>query len=76
MAVRTSERPEVPHASRVNSVSSQFSDGPMPSPSARSSTSSWSEEPVQSNMDISTGHMVLVRLAVLAVWNRRSEHVV
>ncbi|XP_059028387.1 receptor-type tyrosine-protein phosphatase N2 isoform X2 [Mustela lutreola] len=59
MAVRTSERPEAPHASRVNSVSSQFSDGPMPSPSARSSTSSWSEEPVQSNMDISTGHMVL-----------------
>ncbi|XP_022369762.1 receptor-type tyrosine-protein phosphatase N2 [Enhydra lutris kenyoni] len=59
MAVRTSERPEAPHASRVNSVSSQFSDGPVPSPSARSSTSSWSEEPVQSNMDISTGHMVL-----------------
>ncbi|XP_004403544.1 PREDICTED: receptor-type tyrosine-protein phosphatase N2, partial [Odobenus rosmarus divergens] len=59
MAVRTSERPEAPHASRINSVSSQFSDGPMPSPSARSSTSSWSEEPVQSNMDISTGHMVL-----------------
>ncbi|XP_045648170.1 receptor-type tyrosine-protein phosphatase N2 [Ursus americanus] len=59
MAVRTSDRPEAPHASRINSVSSQFSDGPMPSPSARSSTSSWSEEPVQSNMDISTGHMVL-----------------
>ncbi|XP_044775963.1 receptor-type tyrosine-protein phosphatase N2 [Neomonachus schauinslandi] len=59
MAVRTSERPEAPHASRINSVSSQFSDGPLPSPSARSSTSSWSEEPVQSNMDISTGHMVL-----------------
>nr|XP_035922983.1 receptor-type tyrosine-protein phosphatase N2 isoform X6 [Halichoerus grypus] len=59
MAVRTSERPEAPHASRINSVSSQLSDGPMPSPSARSSTSSWSEEPAQSNMDISTGHMVL-----------------
>ncbi|EPY74608.1 hypothetical protein CB1_001949001 [Camelus ferus] len=59
MAVRTSERPEAPHTSRVSSVSSQFSDGPMPSPSARSSTSSWSEEPVQPNMDISTGHMVL-----------------
>lgn len=29
-------------------------------PSSRSSTSSWSEEPVLSNMDISTGHMVLV----------------
>ncbi|XP_045693738.1 receptor-type tyrosine-protein phosphatase N2 isoform X1 [Phyllostomus hastatus] len=59
MAVRTSDRPEAPHASRVNSVSSQLSDGPLPSPSARSSTSSWSEEPVPPNMDISTGHMVL-----------------
>ncbi|NXG17943.1 PTPR2 phosphatase, partial [Grallaria varia] len=59
MAVKTSDRPEPLHASRVNSVSSQFSDGPIPSPSARSSTSSWCEEPVQSNMDISTGHMIL-----------------
>ncbi|XP_036374999.1 receptor-type tyrosine-protein phosphatase N2-like [Megalops cyprinoides] len=59
MAVRTSERPEPLHSSRINSVSSQFSDGPIPSPSARSSTSSWCEEPVQSNMDISTGHMIL-----------------
>uniref|UniRef100_A0A8C2UII7 Protein tyrosine phosphatase receptor type N2 n=2 Tax=Chinchilla lanigera TaxID=34839 RepID=A0A8C2UII7_CHILA len=59
MAARPPDRPEDPHASRISSVSSQFSDGPMPSPSARSSTSSWSEEPVQSNMDISTGHMIL-----------------
>ncbi|XP_048122366.1 receptor-type tyrosine-protein phosphatase N2 [Alosa alosa] len=72
MAVQTSERsdggerPEplahtshTSHTSRINSVSSQFSDGPMPSPSARSSTSSWSEEPAHSNMDISTGHMIL-----------------
>lgn len=29
-------------------------------PSNRSSTSSWGEEPALSNMDISTGHMVLV----------------
>lgn len=29
------------------------------SPSSRSSTSSWSEEPALHNMDISTGHMVL-----------------
>lgn len=29
-------------------------------PSSRSSTSSWSEEPALTNMDISTGHMVLV----------------
>ena len=63
MAARPSERPETARTSRVSSVSSQFSDGPMPSPSARGSTSSWSEEPVQPNMDISTGHMVLVRPA-------------
>ncbi|XP_068102136.1 receptor-type tyrosine-protein phosphatase-like N isoform X2 [Hyperolius riggenbachi] len=45
--------------SRVSSVSSQFSDIPQPSPSSHSSTPSWCEEPVQSNMDISTGHMIL-----------------
>lgn len=62
MAVRTSERVERPETlrhSRLNSVSSQFSDGPAASPSTRSSTSSWCEEPVPSNMDISTGHMIL-----------------
>eukprot|EP00063_Salmo_salar_P020146 XP_013994981.1 PREDICTED: receptor-type tyrosine-protein phosphatase N2-like isoform X1 [Salmo salar] len=49
------ERPEPMH-----SVAPQFGDGgPIVSPSARSSTSSWSEEPVHSNMDISTGHMIL-----------------
>lgn len=36
---------------------SQENDRP---PSSRSSTSSWSEEPALTNMDISTGHMVLV----------------
>ncbi|KAM4697477.1 receptor-type tyrosine-protein phosphatase-like N isoform 2-T2 [Rhinophrynus dorsalis] len=45
--------------SRVSSVSSQFSDVPQPSPSSHSSTPSWCEEPVQPNMDISTGHMIL-----------------
>uniref|UniRef100_A0A668AGZ1 Protein tyrosine phosphatase receptor type N2 n=1 Tax=Myripristis murdjan TaxID=586833 RepID=A0A668AGZ1_9TELE len=60
MAVKPpAERPE-PISSRINSVSSQFSDGgPAVSPSARSSTSSWCEEPAHSNMDISTGHMIL-----------------
>ncbi|KAL7842520.1 hypothetical protein SRHO_G00242090 [Serrasalmus rhombeus] len=53
------ERPEPRHSSRINSVSSQLSDGPIPSPSGRTSTSSWSEEPAHSNMDISTGHMIL-----------------
>uniref|UniRef100_A0A3Q1C547 Protein tyrosine phosphatase receptor type Na n=2 Tax=Amphiprion TaxID=80969 RepID=A0A3Q1C547_AMPOC len=44
----------------AGSVSSQFSDGPQHSPSStHSSTPSWSEEPAQSNMDISTGHMIL-----------------
>ena len=37
---------------------SQENDKP---PSSRSSTSSWCEEPALTNMDISTGHMVLVR---------------
>ncbi|CAB1454143.1 unnamed protein product [Pleuronectes platessa] len=61
MAVKPpAERPE-PISSRINSVSSQFSDGGQAlSPSARSSVSSWCEEPVHSNLDISTGHMILL----------------
>ncbi|XP_051989975.1 receptor-type tyrosine-protein phosphatase N2-like isoform X3 [Xyrauchen texanus] len=60
MSVKPSvEKSDPIHSSRINSVSSQLSDGPMPSPSARTSTSSWSEEPAHSNMDISTGHMIL-----------------
>lgn len=49
--------------SRVSSVSSQFSDGAQRSPSSHSSTPSWCEEPAQANMDISTGHMILVGTA-------------
>ncbi|XP_026329243.1 receptor-type tyrosine-protein phosphatase N2 isoform X9 [Hyposmocoma kahamanoa] len=49
-----------PHSSdapqRITSLSRE-PDGN--SPSTRSSTSSWSEEPTLTNMDISTGHMVL-----------------
>lgn len=48
--------------SRVSSISSQFSDAPQASPSSHSSTPSWCEEPAQSNMDISTGHMILVHI--------------
>ncbi|XP_030629180.1 solute carrier organic anion transporter family member 5A1b [Chanos chanos] len=60
MAVKPSvDRAEPVHSSRINSVSSQLSDGPIGSPSARTSVSSWSEEPAHSNMDISTGHMIL-----------------
>ncbi|XP_052805007.1 receptor-type tyrosine-protein phosphatase N2-like isoform X2 [Mya arenaria] len=57
MQSKSSEKPEPLHtaASRVGSVS----EAQVRSPSSRSSTSSWSEEPVNSNMDISTGHIVL-----------------
>lgn len=41
---------------RIVSLSKEFDAKP---PSSRSSTSSWSEEPALTNMDISTGHMVL-----------------
>ncbi|XP_025047305.1 receptor-type tyrosine-protein phosphatase-like N [Alligator sinensis] len=51
--------PAPAETSRVSSVSSQFSDAPQASPSSHSSTPSWCEEPAQSNMDISTGHMIL-----------------
>ncbi|KAK6309506.1 hypothetical protein J4Q44_G00193870 [Coregonus suidteri] len=49
------------HMAAKTSFSRQeaFSDGPQHSPSSHSSTPSWSEEPAQSNMDISTGHMIL-----------------
>ncbi|XP_052246751.1 receptor-type tyrosine-protein phosphatase N2-like isoform X2 [Dreissena polymorpha] len=57
MQSKSSEKPEPLHAatSRMGSVS----EAQVRSPSSRSSTSSWSEEPVNSNMDISTGHIVL-----------------
>jgi len=57
MQGKTSDKPEpISATSRVASVTSEAA---VHSPSSRSSTSSWSEEPVQSNMDISTGHIVL-----------------
>jgi len=58
MQSKSSEKPEPLHvAQRVGSVSA--TEQAARSPSSRSSTSSWSEEPVTSNMDISTGHIVL-----------------
>ncbi|CAG0898059.1 unnamed protein product [Darwinula stevensoni] len=56
MAGKAQEKPLIP-----NTKGSSKGDGdPTQSPhSSRSSTSSWSEEPVSSNLDISTGHMVL-----------------
>ncbi|XP_055487612.1 receptor-type tyrosine-protein phosphatase-like N, partial [Leucoraja erinacea] len=59
MATKSYARTDTVDTSRVTSVSSQFSDAPQASPSSHSSTPSWCEEPVQSNMDISTGHMIL-----------------
>ncbi|XP_030240533.1 receptor-type tyrosine-protein phosphatase-like N isoform X2 [Drosophila navojoa] len=44
------------HSGRITSLSKENEGRP---PSSRSSTSSWSEEPALTNMDISTGHMVL-----------------
>lgn len=47
-----------PSAGRMTSICKDNDKAP----SSRSSTSSWSEEPALTNMDISTGHMVLVKL--------------
>uniref|UniRef100_T1IYM7 Receptor-type tyrosine-protein phosphatase N2 n=1 Tax=Strigamia maritima TaxID=126957 RepID=T1IYM7_STRMM len=59
MANKNNEKSEaIQVAQRVTSLSRE-SEASVRSSSSRSSTSSWSEEPVTSNMDISTGHMVL-----------------
>lgn len=54
-AKQPSEKAE---SSRITSLSRENESNNLPS--NRSSTSSWGEEPTLSNMDISTGHMVLV----------------
>ena len=43
----------------ISQQQQQGKDG-QNSPASRSSTSSWIEEPVSSNMDITTGHIILV----------------
>ncbi|XP_049537285.1 receptor-type tyrosine-protein phosphatase N2 [Anopheles darlingi] len=45
-----------PSGGRITALAKESEARP---PSSRSSTSSWSEEPALTNMDISTGHMVL-----------------
>ncbi|XP_058056576.1 receptor-type tyrosine-protein phosphatase-like N [Anopheles bellator] len=45
-----------PSGGRITALAKEAEARP---PSSRSSTSSWSEEPALTNMDISTGHMVL-----------------
>ena len=57
-AKQATEKPDSP---RVFPLISRISESNN-SPSNRSSTSSWGEEPALTNMDISTGHMVLVRI--------------
>lgn len=52
---------EAPNSSGRVVILNQENDRP---PSSRSSTSSWSEEPALTNMDISTGHMVLVSYCI------------
>ncbi|CAG0917621.1 unnamed protein product [Notodromas monacha] len=65
MATKAQEKPEPLHkiitgCIRDDGTGGQSHQGVTGSPhSSRSSTSSWTEEPVASNMDISTGHMVL-----------------
>ncbi|CAG2061015.1 unnamed protein product, partial [Timema podura] len=53
------DKPEPLHVGQRVASLSRESEGSNNSPSSRSSTSSWSEEPALTNMDISTGHMVL-----------------
>lgn len=54
MATKNQPQSDTVHG-RITSLSRESEQ----SPSSRSSTSSWSEEPALHNMDISTGHMVL-----------------
>lgn len=58
-AKQPSEKVESP---RITSLSRESESNNLPS--NRSSTSSWGEEPTLSNMDISTGHMVLVSIKI------------
>lgn len=53
-AKQPTDKPESP---RITSLTRESESNNLPS--TRSSTSSWGEEPTLSNMDISTGHMVL-----------------
>jgi len=62
MIAKSNEKPEPIHVGKHQKIISSLSresETSVKSPSSRSSTSSWNEEPVTSNMDISTGHMVL-----------------
>ena len=54
-AKQPADKPESP---RITSLTKENESNNLPS--NRSSTSSWGEEPALSNMDISTGQMVLV----------------
>ncbi|KAJ1528023.1 hypothetical protein ONE63_007946 [Megalurothrips usitatus] len=57
--VEARPHPDPSHVDQRLASLSRESEGSNNSPSSRSSTSSWTEEPALTNMDISTGHMVL-----------------
>ncbi|KAL1428024.1 hypothetical protein MTO96_000361 [Rhipicephalus appendiculatus] len=60
MAAKSHESTEPVHvATQSPKRVSSLSQSEPSQPGSRSSTSSWSEEPVTSNLDISTGHMIL-----------------
>ncbi|KAL3218048.1 hypothetical protein MRX96_031838 [Rhipicephalus microplus] len=60
MAAKSHESAEPVHvATQSPKRVSSLSQSEPSQPGSRSSTSSWSEEPVTSNLDISTGHMIL-----------------
>ncbi|CAL1293495.1 unnamed protein product [Larinioides sclopetarius] len=59
MASKANEKPEPVHTVNSPKKIRSLSQEGQASSSSHSSTSSWNEEPVTSNMDISTGHMIL-----------------
>ncbi|XP_055937784.1 receptor-type tyrosine-protein phosphatase N2-like [Argiope bruennichi] len=59
MASKANEKPEPVHSVNSPKKIRSLSQEGQASSSSHSSTSSWNEEPVTSNMDISTGHMIL-----------------
>lgn len=59
MAAKSHEKAETIHVAQSPKRVSSLSQSEPSQPGSRSSTSSWSEEPVTSNLDVSTGHMIL-----------------
>lgn len=70
-AKQPTDKPETPRVTNLSRESE--SDNAMPS--NRSSTSSWGEEAALSNMDISTGQMVLVSWHAILIHTSRCKSV-